>query len=416
MGSRTPSEFYRASIAIIAAGCTATLFGPGPIIAGSAGVLLPAVGEHFGWSRTTFSVLPVITGLTSAVFAPLYGRLMDQIGTRRVLLRGIVGFAVALIWLAFVPSAAWLFFASYIVLGVMSASQGPTGFTKVICQWFVRSRGAVMSMMAAASVGVGYAVAPQVANYLVVHHSWRAAYLAFGLAVLFISFPISFLFLRERGNESVGAQTAERPPDEGVTQAEGLRSLSFWKIWISLFLAANIFYGLIVHLFPMLLDRGINRLIATSTLSVFALGALGGQIAAAFLLDRVNTPKVALVFLLVGLAGVLQIHHGTEPVQFAAGAIMIGVGQGAELTAVAYIVSRLFGLRSYGGLCGIIYGGAALATGTGPMLMGFCFDRFGSYGAALVAGEVGLTIAIILIFTLPPYRIGGKADSVENFS
>jgi MFS family permease len=413
MGSKTASEFYRDSIAIIAACCTATLIGPGPIIAGSAGVLLPAVGEHFGWSRTTFSAMPVITGLTSAVFAPLFGRLMDQVGLRRVLLPGIVCFAAALMWLAFVPSVAWLFFASYAVLGVMTASQGPTGYTKVICQWFFQSRGAVMSMMAAASAGVGYALTPQVANYLIVQHGWRAAYLAFGLAVLLISFPISLLFLRERRKEAAGAQTAARPPDEGVTQAEGLRSLSFWKIWISLFLAANIFYGVIVHLFPMLLDRGIDRLIATSTLSVFALGAVGGQIAAAFLLDRLNTPKVALLFFLVGLAGVLQVHRGTVPIQFAAGAIMIGVGQGAELTAVAYIISRLFGLRSYGGLCGIMYAGAALATGTGPMLMGFCFDRFGSYGTALLAGEVGLTIAIILIFTLPPYRIGSKADSVE---
>ena len=93
---------------------------------------------------------------------------------------------------------------------------------------------------------------------------------------------------------------------------------------------------------------------------------------------------------------------------FAAGAMMIGIGQGAELSVLAYIVSRLFGLRAYGGLCGIIYSAAGLATGMGPMLFGFCFDRFGSYQSALLAGEGGLLIALLLLFTLPPYAFGTK--------
>jgi len=377
---------------------------------------LIAVGRDFGWSRTIISTMPLITGMTAALLSPLYGGLMDRIGSRRVLLPGLIGYAAALMAISIVPQVTWLFFAIYLALGILVGSQAPAGYNKVICQWFVRSRGAAMAIVAATSASVGYALMPQVANYLVVHYDWRTAYFCLGMAILLLSFPINYWFLRERHGPSVNIGKAiDAPPaDEGMTQSHGQKTLSFWKLWISLFLAANIYYGVMLHLFPMMLDRGIDRFTATSAISAIAIGAVGGQLAAAALLDRVNTPKIGMLFFLIGFCGVLQIHLGTSPTEFRIGAIMVGVGQGAELSVIAYITSRLFGLRAFGGLCSMIYAGAAVATGTGPLIMGYCYDRFGSYRAAFLAGEIGLIVALLLIFTLPPYVFGGKTSQAKS--
>jgi MFS family permease len=410
MDSPPPSEINAKSISVVIACGTAILLGPGPIVAGGASVLLAAIAQDFGWKRTTFSILPLITGSMTTLLFPFLGRLMDRCGVRRILLPGIVAFSGALMGLALVPKVQWAFFAIYVLLGAACASQGPTGFFKVFCQWFVRSRGAAIALVSAVSAGGGYALMPQVANYLVVHHGWRSTYFCLSLAILLISFPINYAFLRERRSPGSGVGTGAdaTSPVEGVTQAQGLRAFSFWKLWFVLFLAAAVFYGVMIHLFSMLLDRGIGREAAATTMSALAIGAIVGQLSAAYLLDRVNTPKVGIPFFASGLAGVLFIHLGNSVPMSAAGAMMIGVGQGAELSVLAYIVSRLFGLRAYGGLCGIIYAAAGLATGMGPMLFGFCFDRFGSYQVALLAGEGGLLIALLLVVTLPPYAFGTK--------
>jgi MFS family permease len=411
MDSPSPSEINAKSISVVIACGTATLLGPGPIVAGGASILLAAIAQDFGWKRTTFSILPLITGTVTTLLFPLLGRLMDRFGIRRILLPGILAFSGALMGLALVPKVQWAFFSVYVLLGVACASQGPTGFFKVFCQWFVRSRGAAIALMSAVSAGGGYALMPLLANYLVVHHGWRSTYFCLSSAILLISFPINYAFLRERRTSGSGIGTGADATSsvEGITQAQGLRAFSFWKLWFVLFLAAGVFYGVMIHLFSMLLDRGIGREAAASTVSALAIGAIVGQLSAAYLLDRVNTPKVGMPFFASGLAGVFFVHLGSSLPMFVAGAMMIGIGQGAELSVLAYIVSRLFGLRAYGGLCGIIYSAAALATGMGPMLFGFCFDRFGSYQVALLVGEGVVLIALLLLLTLPPYAFGTTA-------
>lgn len=408
MSENAPSEVNRRSLGTAFACCTGILFGPGPAVVAGLGLLMTAVAEDFGWSRTTFSAVPMVGAWAAALSSPFFGRWMDRFGLRKVLISGIAAFGLAFMTLAFVGNEAWMFFGAYVLVGLASGSQGPVGYNKVICQWFVKHRGKVIAFVAATGSGLGYALAPQAINYLIVNFGWRTAYMGISLSILLISLPIVFFFLRENRARMSSSAQVDNEFDEGITREEGLRTPSFWKLALILVLGCLAYYGIMLHLFPMLLDEGIDRGFATSVISVLAVGAIGGQLSAGILLDRVDTPKIALLFFSVGLAGIGAIHFSTGPAMLIAGAIMLGFGQGAENSVIGYIASRLFGLKSFGALYGIIYAGASAAAGFGPLLTGFLYDLTGSYGIGLIVSEALLVVALLLIFTLRPYSFGGR--------
>jgi cyanate permease len=86
------------------------------------------------------------------------------------------------------------------------------------------------------------------------------------------------------------------------------------------------------------------------------------------------------------------------------GAFLVGLGLGAEVDIIAYLISRYFGLRSFGELYSITFGAFVLAGALGPLAMGVGFDLTGSYRAPLAALFTLTLIATVLMTRLGLYR------------
>jgi hypothetical protein len=52
---------------------------------------------------------------------------------------------------------------------------------------------------------------------------------------------------------------------------------------------------------------------------------------------------------------------------------------GAEVEIIAYLISRYFGLRSFGEIYGLAFGAYVFAGAVGPLLMGIGFDLTCTY-------------------------------------
>jgi len=85
------------------------------------------------------------------------------------------------------------------------------------------------------------------------------------------------------------------------------------------------------------------------------------------------------------------------------GAVLMGIGQGAELGLAAYLTSRYFGTRHMGEIYGLLYAGATIAAGVGPVLMARAYDYTGSYRPMLLASELALVAVVAFILMLPRY-------------
>jgi cyanate permease len=69
-------------------------------------------------------------------------------------------------------------------------------------------------------------------------------------------------------------------------------------------------------------------------------------------------------------------------------------------------MSRYFGLRSLAKTIGFAFGAFVIAGGVGPLVMGFAFDRTGSYRLPLAGFFAATLVAAALIARLGPYRFG----------
>jgi len=71
---------------------------------------------------------------------------------------------------------------------------------------------------------------------------------------------------------------------------------------------------------------------------------------------------------------------------------------------VAYLISRYFGLRSYGAIYGVIFSGFVLAGAFGAFIMGVAFDARHSYALPLVLLSLAAILGAAFMTCLGPYR------------
>jgi MFS family permease len=179
---------------------------------------------------------------------------------------------------------------------------------------------------------------------------------------------------------------------------------TFWLMVSAFFLVGASVPGCLVHMAAMLTDRGISVQMAALGSSLMGAAVLTGRVGTGYLLDRFFAPCLAAVFFGGAAAGIGLLWTGGATGVAFVGAFLVGLGMGAEVDIIAFLISRYFGLRSFGKIYGSVFGAYVLAGALGPLLMGAGFDLTGSYSAPLVALFALTVIAAVLMTRLGPYR------------
>lgn len=382
------------------------------IVVFSFGFFAKAIGQEFHGGRARISLAFTIHNLTSALCVPLAGRLVDRYGPRRVLLLFTAVLALILVSSRLLSDAIWQLYVFYLALGVVSGGAGAMPYTDLISHWFDRHRGLALSVMML-GMGLGAIVIPSIAQRLITSLGWRLAYSVFGCSILLIPLPVVAAFLKERpehmglvpdGAVEVQVSTPAVANDIGLNVHEAVRTSEFWTIVCVLFLVTASVHACFIHLPAILTDRGATAQLAAFASSLFGVGLFVGRVGCGYLLDKFFAPRVAAV--LFGAVGIgialLGLGHAIWSVCIAA--VLVGLGIGGEVDIVAYLTSRYFGLRSYGAIFGWIWAVFGVSGGLGAYLMGFGFDKTGSYGAPLIGFFCAAVLAALLIATMGPYR------------
>jgi MFS family permease len=385
------------------------IVGNGPIMQFTFGVFLKPITQDFGWDRSTVS-LALVAGLgMTAACVPFAGRLIDRYGIRKVVLPAIALFSLLLIAVSRLATTPTMFIVLYALMGAAAAGQTPLPYAKAISARFDDRRGLALGL-AMAGVGIGAGLIPQLAQYLVTTQGWRGAYFGLGIVTFLLAFP-AVLFLVRMPSEGKTAQAVPLRL-EGLTGGEALRSKAFWILAAAFFAVAAATNGSIAHLVPLLTDQGISPQVAVSALGVAGLALIAGRLAAGALLDRVFAPYVAAVFFVLPLIGLVLLYVAPNRIVGPVAAVSIGMGLGAEVDLIAFLLTRYLGQKAFGEIYGYLFAIFLLGSGAGPLLMGFLFDKSGSYGIGLIAFMAILALSAALILRLgkyayPPARVQG---------
>jgi MFS family permease len=370
----------------------------------SFGFFAKAMGQEFHAGRAKISLAFTIHNLTSALCIPLAGRLVDRYGPRRVLLpfTALLGLILASSWL--LSAAIWHLYAFYFALGVVSGGAGAMPYTDVVSHWFDRHRGLAISVMML-GMGLGAIAIPSVAQRLVATLGWRLAYTVFGFSIVLVPLPVVAAFLKERP-ENMGLL----PDGAGVAQISTPVASSDVGLTVHaavacvLFLVTASVHACFIHLPAILTDRGSSGQLAALASSLFGVGLFIGRVGCGYLLDQVFAPRVAALLFAAVAIGIAFLGLGHAIWSACIAAVLVGLGIGAEVDIIAYLTSRYFGLRSYGAIFGWIWAVFGVSGGLGAYLMGFGFDKTGSYVVPLIGFFCAAVLATLLIVRLGPYR------------
>ena len=391
---------------LVAASALALVVGQGSINVFAAGVFLKPVSEELSLGRGSIATAIGVSSLMTALATPLFGRLIDRHGVRRPLLVSILLFAAATALMGATTGPVSLLLL-YAVAGLCGVGQTPTAYSKMVTRWFDRQRGLALGITLS-GVGLGTALVPGAADVMIRAFGWRVGYVGLGLAIAACALLPVLLFVRDPRKTDLAALGT--PATVGATFSEAVCNWRYWAAVGSFALAAFVINGTLVHVVPMLTDRGIPVSVAATAMTGAGLALIVGRLFAGWMMDRVFAPYIGVFFLLCPLVGLLILGSGAAGAWPLAGLVLLGLGIGAEIDLMSFLIGRYFGTRAFGALHGTMFAFVMLGQALGASALGWTFQITGSYDAAFIGLEILLVVAAGLLLTLGSYTYPAPAS------
>jgi MFS family permease len=419
MTRKRPQFFYGWLIVFLS---SVGLFLGAPLLVFSFSVFFKSLATDFHANRAAVSFAFSLINIVGALWLPATGMLIDRFGAKRVIVSSALLYGLALISALWVGSSLWQLYLLSAVLGItFTSGAAPVPYGVVISHWFNRHRGLALglSMM---GIGAGSIVVPILAQRLIASFGWRIAFAVFGAAVLLIPLPLVAVFLRNGpGQRNLQPDGGESTPDASIPTQEK-QGLSWHAIWhdptywsmLCIFsLAGASVHGAILHMSAIFSDRGVSPERAALATSLVGAALVVGRLGSGYLLDRLFAPRVAILFYGATTLGIGILCAGTAGNLALVGAFLVGLGMGAEVEVMAYMIGRYFGLLAFGSAYGYAFGAFMISGAAGVLLMGIGYDRFHSYTVPLAAFCTVMLLALILLTRLGPYRYGVETETIE---
>lgn len=404
---RKKAQFFYGWIIALASGL-GIAFSVMAFIPTTIGILAGPLVKEYGWSSSQIFLAPTFATFATILVAPFLGAIVDRFGARRVIAFSFIAEALLIASFRYIDSNISLFYARYVALAILATGTTTVPFAKVISRWFDRHRGLAIGI-ALACYGFGGMTWSLMTQYLFDLVGWRESFTYMGGLVLLIILPILLIFIRDtpesKGlhmdgvSDETAAANSVKADLTGMSLARALRELQFWKIAVSFFLAAGVVQGIMVNLVPLLTSSGVSAQAAASIQASLWGAMVLGRISAGWLMDHMFAPRVALMFLIPAIIGILMLGSGLLGVAAVLGAMLIGLTNGSEGDIVPYITSRYYGLKHYTKIYGIFFSCFAMGSGFGYPMTAYLVEKAGGYhiilwthiGALVVAGLIFMT-------------------------
>ncbi len=399
-------KLFSRPVGVVFASTIGTAIGITSTIVAILGLVLVPIADEFNLPRSSISLVFFILAICSALIYPVIGHLADKYGARIVIMIGHLLFVASLFAVSLARNIGE-FYTAFVFIGLSGSVLGPILFTKIIAGWFDRYRGFFLGIISGVGYGIGSTLMPIFAVFVLSDHTWRTTYQAIAVLVLVIGFPAIFFFLRNPPDplpEKTHMRLKGVAEIPGLTLGQAVKTRAFWMVMLAISICSGCMLAVFTHTVPILMDRGLPVVEATSVLSTFALFTVFGQIGTGFLLDHFRRPNLIAPFFFIPVIGLPLLMTATQtPFLLLSGALM-GLGMGTEFGLLPFCLSRYFGLKAYGRISGLVYGIIALTNGFFPVLMDVGFDLRGSYVSAINIVVGVMVIGTLLIALLPDFK------------
>ena len=356
--------------------------------------------DEFGWSRGDIATAAGL-GLLGGLAAPFLGRLADRIGARAIILLAMVLLGLVYAGMASLSGPLWQY--QLLIFGLALTVPGTSAivYGKLISQRFHAHRGIALGVATSGISLSSLALAP-VLGAVINAYGWRVGFLALGAVVCGLALPAVMLLLRGKSVQTTRPAPGAAPAIvEGMTGAEARRDSRYWRLALTAALINVASVGLVTSLVPFGMDRGFGAAEAALLVTSFAASQVVGRLVMGVMVDRFRPQLTAAAFAMVSALAFVVLQTPTPGLPLLVTAVFFaGLMNGAEHDLLPFLAARLFGLRAYGEIYGLLVMISLFGTASGVTAFGRLHDATGDYGAALAMAAAALGASAILFVTL----------------
>jgi MFS family permease len=384
---------------IVAASAAMLAIAMGMMVNGITAFVIP-LSTEFGWPRGAVSLINVAGLIGLALGGVVMGRIADRTTTRSVCLFGSVVFGLSLLGAAW-ADALWQLYLLFFVAGFLGAGALFAPLIAHVGNWFASGAGLALGI-ASAGQALGQGGVPFGTAVLISAIGWRSTLTTMGFVALATLIPLALL-LRPRPAAEGSASGAGTLPAQEAPPALPPHVITAWLSAAVIFCCTCMAVPL-MHLVPLLQDRGFAPEDAGSVIFVMLSVAIVGRIAFGKLADLIGALPAYLIASLWQTMLVFGFTQFGSLDGFYAFAVIYGFGYAGVMTTILVSARTLTPVGKRASSLGIIMVFAWLGHGVGGYQGGYFFDLTGDYtisfGNAALAGVINLVIVGALFLTI----------------
>lgn len=389
---RSRSSLAVPLVILVIAGCLVAAVTNG--IRTSFGLFTLPMSAEMGFSRESWGLAMAIQNLAWGIAQPFAGGLADRFGTARVIVGGMVIYALGIVLMVYSTDGTLLALSAGVIVGVGIAASSFSLVMAAFGRHVPQEKRAMIFGIATAASSFGQFVFAPIGQGFISAFGWSTA-LLYLAAILALAIPLT-LALRGRA-QSVPGQ-ADMPFMQALARAWGHGS---YRLLVIGFFVCGFHIAFInVHMPAFLVQEcGLSPEIGSWSIAVIGLFNILGSLLAGYLGGRL--PKQLLlagIYLTRAIAiAIFVLFPVTEVTAFVFSAMM-GLLWLSTVPLTAGLVSLFFGPRYMGMLYGMAFLSHQLGSFAGVWLGGYAFDATGSYSIVWYLGILlGLASAAIHI-------------------
>lgn len=368
--------------------------------------------DQFGWSKSFLSFVYAGTRAETAIFGPIQGRAIGQLGIKKVMRAGaalgLVGF-FAVAWADTQPK----FVVAMLILALAMSFIGFLTITSATVRWFERRRARAMSILT-----MGFAFGGFLAPVLVwgFHRfGWRPTIVVAGSVLSAAAWWAAAIANRTPedygepmdGLASVDAETvpkAEGVTDRHYTAGEAMRTRGFWMISLGHGAALLVVSSSMAHLALYLTeDRDYTAGRAALVAGIVPLFQIVGTALGGYLGDRMNKRLIAGIAMLMHGAALLILVWVDHTAAVGAFVVLHGVAWGVRGPQMQAIRADYFGSTAFASIMGWSQIIVTMGSIAGPVLAGVLADSTGDYRLGFtILGIAAASGVVFWILAAPP--------------
>ena len=400
-----PRSLATPLLVLIVAGCLLAAVTNG--IRTSFGLLTLPVTTDLGLTRESWGMALAIQNLAWGVAQPFAGGLADRFGTAKVVVGGLLIYALGLALMAISPDGTTLNLTAGVLTGIGIA----TSSFSIVMAAFGRSvpqeqRPLIFGVATAASSFGQFAFAP-IGQAFIQNFGWQST-LIYAAALLVLVIPLTYAL---RGKTEQAAGQADLKFMEALSRAWGYGS---YRLLVIGFFVCGFHIAFInVHLPAYLVQCGLSPDVGGWSIAVIGVFNIAGSLLAGYLGGKL--PKQLLLATIYVSRAIAIALFMLFPVTLTS-ALVFSAAMGllwlSTVPLSAGLVSLFFGARYMGMLYGLAFFSHQLGSFLGVWLGGYAFDTTGSYSIVWYLGIIlGLASAAL---HLPIKELGASAFKLRH--